>query len=149
MIVLISIIVLALIAAADIIIKNYIECHYTGKDEKYILAGAVVIQRSSNKGAFLGLFKRYKKFLKVMNCVLIIVIFIMYIAFFVMKKSTGKKLGTALILAGAVSNGYDRIKKGSVTDYFSINLPFIKHIVFNLGDFSIFAGIIILLFSDI
>lgn len=38
----------------------------------------------------------------------------------------------------------DRIKKGSVTDYFSINLPFLKRVVFNLGDISIFVGVILL-----
>lgn len=145
---LISIIILAAVAAADLIIKNHIERRYTYEDKKSILGDMIVIQRSSNEGAFLGIFKKYKKALKIIVGLLFVILLGAYVTALVMKKATGRKTGLALILAGAASNEYDRIKKGSVTDYFSINLPFIKHIVFNLGDFSIFAGIITLLLSD-
>lgn len=60
------------------------------------------------------------------------------------KGMSAKKAALAFVLGGAVSNEYDRIKKGSVTDYFSINLPFLKRVVFNLGDISIFVGVILL-----
>ncbi len=144
----ISIIVLAAVLSADLIIKNYIERHYTYRDAKRLPGGIVTVQKSSNSGAFLGILKKHKKALKIITGILIIIILIAYAAAVITKKSEVRKTGFALILAGAASNEYDRIKKGSVTDYFSINLPFIKHIVFNLGDFSIFAGIIAFL-SDI
>lgn len=143
-----SVIILVVMASVDIAVKNYIEKNYTYTDEKKIMAGLVTVRRSSNKGAFLGLLKNCRKILKAVTGILIAVLFIIYAVSFVMKKGMGVKAGIAFILAGAVSNEYDRIKKGSVTDYFSINLPFIKHIVFNIGDFSIFVGVILLFLSD-
>lgn len=144
----ISIIVLVSVAVLDLAVKKYIERHYSYTDEKNILHGLVTVQRSSNRGAFLGILRNCGKVLKIATGVLIALLFIIYVLAFVMKRGGREKLAYALILGGAVSNEYDRIKKGSVTDYFSINLPFIKRIVFNLGDFSIFTGIILYL-SDI
>lgn len=50
---------------------------------------------------------------------------------------SGKKntFGYALILGGALSNTYERIFKGYVTDYIRIG-----NMVYNVSDFSIFAG---------
>lgn len=55
-----------------------------------------------------------------------------------------EKTGYALVLAGGFSNLYDRFKRGYVVDYFSIQAGFLKKIVFNLGDFFIMAGAVIL-----
>ena len=46
----------------------------------------------------------------------------------------------ALITAGGLSNLYDRLKRGYVVDYFSIRCKYLEKVVFNLGDFFIFAG---------
>ena len=45
-----------------------------------------------------------------------------------------------LVLAGGASNLYDRLKRGYVVDYFSIQWKKLKKVVFNLGDIFIFAG---------
>lgn len=62
------------------------------------------------------------------------------------KNSTKCKLSFILLLAGAVSNVWDRLKNGKVTDYIFIkgkNLP-----VFNLADLSILMGVLGLLTTD-
>ncbi|MCI9593851.1 MAG: signal peptidase II [Lachnospiraceae bacterium] len=51
-----------------------------------------------------------------------------------------EKLSMALTLGGALSNLYDRAKRKYVVDYFSIDVKGIKKVIFNLGDFFIFAG---------
>lgn len=53
-----------------------------------------------------------------------------------------QKLGLSLILAGGASNTIDRVTKGYVTDYFSLNKAGKKlsSLVFNISDFEIFAG---------
>lgn len=51
-----------------------------------------------------------------------------------------EKLAATLVLAGGVSNLYDRMKRGYVVDYFSIRWKWLQKVVFNLGDFFIFAG---------
>jgi signal peptidase II len=51
------------------------------------------------------------------------------------------KLGAAFMLGGAASNVYDRVKRGFVVDYFSFS--FFNKVVFNISDFFIFIGSII------
>jgi signal peptidase II len=55
------------------------------------------------------------------------------------------KFGLGLLLGGAFSNTYDRIKKGYVTDYmvFEHAPGFLKNVVFNLSDFAIIIGALI------
>ena len=59
------------------------------------------------------------------------------------KKSFRSKLPLSLIIAGALSNIYDRLKRGYVVDYININILPIKKLVFNLGDVSILLGSIL------
>ncbi len=60
-----------------------------------------------------------------------------------------ERLSLSLITAGALSNLYDRLKRGYVVDYFSIRIRGLEKVVFNLGDIFIFAGSIVLVLSDL
>ena len=55
-----------------------------------------------------------------------------------------EKLALTLVLAGGLSNLIDRIRRGYVVDYFSIQWNVLKKVVFNLGDIFIFLGSAIL-----
>ena len=46
------------------------------------------------------------------------------------------------LLGGAFSNAYDRLKRGYVVDYFSLNLKWepLRRVVFNISDFCILIG---------
>lgn len=57
-----------------------------------------------------------------------------------------QKLGYALMTGGALSNLYDRCKKGYVVDYVRFRTPWklLSRLVFNLSDFFIFAGAILI-----
>ena len=59
------------------------------------------------------------------------------------------RIGFALITAGGLSNLYDRLKRGYVVDYFSIRCKYLEKVVFNLGDFFIFAGSALIAASDL
>ena len=52
------------------------------------------------------------------------------------------KLGLSLLLGGAASNAFERAAYGKVTDYFRISIGSkkLEKIIFNIGDFCIFAG---------
>ncbi len=60
------------------------------------------------------------------------------------KGHRAEKTGYALIVSGALSNLYDRLKRGYVVDYFSFQPGFLKKVVFNIGDLCIAAGAVIL-----
>ena len=51
--------------------------------------------------------------------------------------------------AGALSNLFDRVKRGYVVDYFSFQLGWLKKVVFNIGDICIFLGTFLLAVSEL
>ena len=61
------------------------------------------------------------------------------------RQGLAEKLGLAVALGGAVSNTWDRMVRGYVVDYFSIRWKGLKKVVFNLGDFFIFLGALMIL----
>jgi signal peptidase II len=56
------------------------------------------------------------------------------------------KTGFAMLLGGALSNLYDRCRKGYVVDYISFRTPWKKlnQLVFNLADFFILIGAVLI-----
>jgi len=52
------------------------------------------------------------------------------------------KVGLSLLLGGAFSNTYDRVKRGYVVDYLQIPAGprFIRRLIWNIGDYSIIVG---------
>lgn len=56
------------------------------------------------------------------------------------KGRTLEKAGIAIVIGGALSNLYDRVVRGYVVDYFSIEWKCLKKVVFNLGDMFVFLG---------
>ena len=148
MITLIYLLIIAAIAVTDIIIKNHIERYYWNENSgRYIFGRSIRIHKLHNYGGFLHSLQNHFRLLKLFSTILIIITAIALCIVFPKKGYKIRKLGLALILGGALSNEYDRYLKGSVTDYFSINIPFIKKIVFNIGDIAVFTGIILTFFT--
>ena len=56
-----------------------------------------------------------------------------------------EKAGYTFLLGGALSNLYDRCRKGYVTDYIRFHSPWkrLNELVFNLSDFFIMAGAVL------
>lgn len=63
------------------------------------------------------------------------------------KKGLASRFGFAILSGGALSNLCDRLRKGYVVDYFSLNIKGIDKTVFNIGDFGIIGGTVIALLS--
>lgn len=59
---------------------------------------------------------------------------------------TSADIANTLILAGALSNVYDRVKRGYVVDYLKIGR---KRAIYNLSDFMIIGGALVPLFKMI
>ena len=54
------------------------------------------------------------------------------------KGCLAQKIGLSMVLGGAISNLYDRLVKGYVVDYFSIEIKRLKKVIFNLGVIFVF-----------
>lgn len=57
------------------------------------------------------------------------------------------KTGLGLVIGGGASNFIDRVRRGYVTDYFSLNFgerfKGLRRVVFNISDFCVFTGVLL------
>ncbi|WP_313131427.1 signal peptidase II [Anaerocolumna sp.] len=129
----------------DLKVKEYIEENKEMHKSEEILNGKIILERYHNKGAMLNFLEHNVQLVKIISLSLFGIL-LLFFAFLLPKKDNRiLKLALSLILGGALSNIYDRVKKGYVVDYFSFK--FLKKVVFNISDICIFIGsfIIVLL----
>lgn len=125
----------------DGMVKNKMEQRELHTDQPFCRK-LLLLRKYYNRGAFLNTGETHPKLVKLLSVLLSL---LMTILFAVTLTKTGKgllKLGLSLILGGAYSNTYDRMKRGYVVDYVSFNVPWrwLRQIVFNISDFCIMIG---------
>lgn len=134
----IYILIVLAIFLTDNRIKQYIEDNKEMHKSEKILNGNIILERYHNKGAMLNLMQNNAKAVKVI-CSTLLGLLLLFFAVILPKKGNHLlKLGLSLVLGGALSNVYERFKRGYVVDYFSFK--FLKKIVFNISDICIFLG---------
>jgi len=142
------ILMMLLIMIGEYKIKNYMEENLELGERREILKGKIILRKHYNTGAFLNLLEEKKKLVTIISSVCLGLVFLFF-AFLLPKKGNKLlKLGLTLVLGGAASNVYDRIHRGYVVDYFSINCKKLKTIIFNLSDIAIFIGSALILISS-
>ena len=141
----------ALLAWFDLYVKKFVEETVEDKEEEPVCKDKVVIRKVYNKGFAFNKADNHPNLVKFVSAGALGSI-AAYV-FYVWKHSVCmcEKLAAALVLAGGISNTYERFKKGYVVDYFSFKTKWEKfdRITFNLGDMFIFAGSIILIWKEI
>ena len=125
----------------DLWVKNHIEKHGTEKDGKIIL-----IRKHHNRGAVLNLGQNHSRVVagvSVMLCMALAVVFLCSLGH---RGNSLLRAGLAFLLGGAFSNTYDRLKRKYVVDYFSFHVKWkwLRRIVFNLSDFCILIGALLI-----
>ncbi|MBQ0028666.1 MAG: signal peptidase II [Lachnospiraceae bacterium] len=143
----INLILPAIIAGGDCSIKR----HREENDEEYeYLNGKVKVVTYHNKGAFLNLGDKYPFVVLVLSMIFTFLIGILFVFSLGFKGRGILKAGLGLLLGGAFSNTYDRLKKGYVVDY--LNFPHapgkIRQIIFNISDFAIIIGSLMSIFVE-
>nr|WP_246208638.1 signal peptidase II [Anaerotalea alkaliphila] len=91
-----------------------------------------------NEGAFLGFLKERKGMLLLLNLFLFQWMLLFLLPLARASKAKGVKWGVSLLLGGGLGNLWDRIRGRAVVDYIAFAPRFKVH--FNLADFAIFAG---------
>lgn len=107
-----------------------------------LIGGLLKINYVENTGVAFGFLKGYNSFFVIFNSILLI--FLLYI-----RKRTKNPVSFYafhIIIGGAVGNIFDRIKNGYVIDF--IDLKYFPA-VFNMADFFITLGVLILMFSGV
>lgn len=123
-------------------IKNYIEAVYDDSKQEWIFEKKIRLRKYHNHGACLNFMEKRKKLLHGISVIFTLLISLVFIFTFFHKGNHILKLGLSLLLGGAFSNTYDRLSRDYVVDYFSFCSPFprLNQIVFNISDFCILIG---------
>lgn len=134
----------------DLSIKDYVERYGHESDEKKIMKGALIIRKHHNRGVALNIGSAKRKIVAAVSTIFTVIMTIIFIATFSMKGKSLLKTGLSLILGGAYSNTYDRLRRKYVVDYvsFGVKWKWLNNIIFNIGDFGIMLGALFLIFSE-
>lgn len=135
----------------DIFLKGKIEGQ---KDEAFPRdlegsGGNIRLYKNHNDGFCFGLLKKNTELVKLVPMAVTSAVAGIFLWLSTRSGEGVRKLGFALVTAGAASNLYDRLIRGYVVDYFSFQFGALKKIVFNIGDLCIFLGTLILAVKDI
>ena len=136
---------LAGLTGLDLVIKRLIEKCMPENGKKYLFQDKLLIRKHHNDGAIFDSFPAKKTLIYTVSYAMIG----FFTGLFVKEENKVKKAGLLLMLSGAVSNTVDRLQYGYVVDYFTILFGRLKRIIFNLGDWFVFVGVLLWGFTDI
>lgn len=138
--------IIALIFIGELFIKNHVEKNRKNGEEKEILGGRILLRKYHNKGACMNLGEKKRSVVAAVSLLLTAVLTVVFLVTLTAKGNAWLKAGLSLLLGGAFSNTYDRLKRKYVVDYFSLGVKWapLRAVIFNLSDFCILAGALII-----
>lgn len=133
----------------EYLIKGYIEEKKTEEKIEKKCGGFLWIRKYHNKGAFLNFMEKNRPAVAVVSIALSAILTVLFVMTLGNKGKPLLKTGLALLLGGAYSNTYDRLRRKYVVDYFSIHIPKgpfrkLSTVIFNIADFCIMIGAMII-----
>ncbi|MCI8292322.1 MAG: signal peptidase II [Hespellia sp.] len=136
---------------ADMLMKNYVEDHYSFGEQHKICNDRVILRKVHNRGMCMNAFEKYPDQVRIVSLVAACFLTIYQLICLVwQRKRYVKNTGLALMLAGAWSNTIDRCLRHHVVDYIGVETKWkhLKRITFNLGDLFIFLGAVFIWLSS-
>lgn len=141
----------SIIFFGDLYIKNRVEKYIfvkrdtapgSGKNERELLGGRLLLRRHHNRGMVLNAGEKRQSVVAVISLVLTAVLTVVFLISLGHRGNNLLRAGLSLLLGGAFSNTYDRLKRKYVVDYISFGVKWkrFRNIVFNLSDFCIIIG---------
>lgn len=132
------------IVIGEYYMKHYMSKRFENGKREEICNRKIILRLYHNKGAALDLFSKYPRLLFGFTSIFIGYFISIFCSILNTKGQYMKKIALSLLIGGAISNWIDRMTKGYVIDYFSFSWKKIRHIVFNIADFCVFIGMILL-----
>ncbi len=138
------------IAATDLYFKDKMEKELPS-DGTEVQRGILRFRKHHNKGAMLNLGEKYPGEVKGISLAATAMSLFMLLFSTSKRGRVLEKAGLTCILGGALSNTYDRVKRGYVVDYVSLDVKpqKIRNLVFNISDVFIGIGLIFVLISNL
>ena len=145
-------IIVFLSIAFDQISKIWVRNNFESYVENSIIGDIFILIKVENTGAFLGMGSELSETPRILLLIVLpIVVLISITIYTYFDKSLDKIsiIGFSLIIGGGISNIFDRIVFGSVTDFLYLNFGSIfKTGIFNIADVSVTTGMILILISS-
>ena len=134
-----AIAVTAALLALDRVLKGL------ARREKLHFSGKLLrLTHLENPGFFMGVGSRYQAVLRWVPLLIWIAAAVLLLPH-VERRLNPSRLGILLVLTGGLSNQYDRMRRGSVTDY--VQLPRagkkLGRLVWNVADFMLLGGVVL------
>ncbi|MDD7738976.1 MAG: signal peptidase II [Fusicatenibacter sp.] len=147
----ICVLLIILIFFGDLCLKRYVEKNLKKGEEIPLFGGRIVARKLHNYGIAGGFFANHTHVVERSTFFVLITLLIGEGVLIVRKSGYLMKMGLAFLLGGGFSNWYDRFRQGFVTDYFSFTRgnQRLRRLVFNLSDFCIFAGTLLVLIGSL
>lgn len=146
----------AAVLVADRASKLAIEAHVDGWDTIVVIPGFFQIVHTQNPGIVFGLFAGSSSALQpvllgVASAAVLVGVFLYFWRLPEQLPAGQRHLRTALalILGGAAGNLYDRVTRGSVTDFLDFHLSGWHWPAFNVADSAITIGVLLLLLDAV
>ena len=132
------------------LIKNHVEKYGREEENRPALHNMILLTKFHNYGAFRGLGQKKTVVVKSISVFLTVVLTLLFVVTLGKMGKHPLKAGLSLLLGGAYSNTYDRIKRSYVVDYFRINVTWkpLRDLIFNLSDFCIIIGALVTILGE-
>lgn len=129
----------AVLLAADRVLKYLSRTGKLKFESKYLR-----LTHLENRGFFLGLGQKHEKLLRWLPLGLWLLAAVCLLPQ-LCKRAFTAQLGIAAVLLGGISNQWDRLRRGSVTDYLQFPHRRVKKraLVWNLADFMLVGGVVL------
>ena len=138
--------------ALDQISKIWVRNNFDSYIENSIIGDVFTLIKVENTGAFLGMGSELSEILRILLLIVLPIIVLISITIYTYIDKTLDKIsiiGFSLIIGGGIGNIFDRIVYGSVTDFLYLDFGGIfKTGIFNIADFSVTTGMILILISS-
>lgn len=145
-IVLVSLVVC--VAACDQFFKTVVRRELTFGEYQEVIGSSFMLTNVENTGAMLGLGADLPYLSKLLLLALLplVLLTLLFIRVLIDKDiSWDFAIAFACVIGGGVGNLYDRIFRGSVTDFMYIDLGVLKTGIFNVADVAVTIGLLVLM----
>ncbi|MFD1466241.1 signal peptidase II [Lapidilactobacillus mulanensis] len=131
-----------LIMGADQLLKNWVTLNLSFGDADTLVPGLLSLTKVYNSGAAWSMLEGKTWFFYLVGAIALVILIPLLVQAYRKKTSLIYFTGLVLIIAGAVGNLIDRVMQGYVVDMFQ--LDFINFPIFNIADFSLTIGVVLL-----
>ncbi len=125
----------------DIITKLWAELALKGAGSFAVIEGLFHFTYVENRGIAFGMFSNARIWFILVSIVVLIALVVLFCKS--KNRTVWLKLGTSLVIGGAVGNLIERMSKGYVVDF--LDFRFINFPVFNIADIAVCAGAVMIM----